>query len=113
MTFSFGTLNSNMAKNPLFSRNGIRAKHPDEAGPDLGNTPTSLPHTLLATPGASKHSFAGPANRAFPVLRKLFEAGSLRDFAFPVAPIRIVDASAIGRLALVHLFRFGHLLDLS
>jgi hypothetical protein len=56
----------------------------------------------------SKHLFSRPADRAFPILRKVFEPSPLGDFALPVAPVRIVDITAIRGLALPHLFGSGH-----
>jgi hypothetical protein len=52
--------------------------------------------------------FAGPADRATPVIRGFFKPDSLGDFTSAVPPIRIINTTAIDGLTLIHFLRFGH-----
>jgi len=56
----------------------------------------------------SEHLLARSANRALPILRKIFETGPLGYFALSVSSIRIIDITAVRCLALPHFFWFCH-----
>ena len=56
-----------------------------------------------------KHFFAGPAHRAFPVVRQVFKLSASGYFPFTVPSIRIINISAVRRLALIHFRRLRHL----
>ena len=56
-----------------------------------------------------KHFFAGPAHRAFPVVRQVFKLYASGYFPFTVPSIRIINISAVRRLALIHFRRLSHL----
>jgi hypothetical protein len=59
-------------------------------------------------PQRLKRLLAGSAHRALPLFGEVIKGGSFGDFAFSVAFIGVVNASAIGDLALVHLFGLAH-----
>ena len=61
---------------------------------------------------APERTFAGLAHRATPTFRKVDEGHSRRNLAPLVAPIRVIDKSAIGHLAAPHVFRLGHISSL-
>jgi hypothetical protein len=52
--------------------------------------------------------FACPAHRATPIIRGFVKGRSFLDLAFAITFVRVVNATAIGRLALIHLFWVGH-----
>ena len=54
------------------------------------------------------HFFAGAADGAAPVFGQVFKTDPLGNLSFSVSAVRIVYVTAAGRLALVHVFRFGH-----
>jgi len=56
-----------------------------------------------------KHFFAGAAYRAFPVVRQIFELGSFGDLPLAVPSVRVINISAVKRLALIHFMWLGHL----
>ena len=55
-----------------------------------------------------EHLFGGPATRALPILREVLKTGPGGYLAFFIPPGRIIDITAVGHLALPHLFRFRH-----
>jgi len=56
--------------------------------------------------------FARPANGAAPVPGQLGELGPLGNVQFAGWPVWIVDAAAIGSLALIHLIELRHIVFL-
>jgi hypothetical protein len=63
----------------------------------------------LSSAQRSEHFFAGAAYRTFPVIRQIFKLGSFGDFPLAVPSIRVINISAVNRLALKHFMRLGHL----
>jgi hypothetical protein len=54
-----------------------------------------------------EHLFAGAAAGAFPVVGQILKSGAWRNFPLFISPGRIVNITAVGRLALPHIFGLG------
>ena len=56
----------------------------------------------------SETLFGGAAHRTVPILGCLVKGRALGYPAFAIASVGVIDAAAIHRLALIHVFRVGH-----
>lgn len=81
------------------------------AGLFPGRRFSTLPCFSRHRPGPGQrpeHLLARSANRALPILRKIFETSPLGHLALSVPSVRIIDITAVRCLALPHFFRFCH-----